>query len=259
MAHERGQHRRDAQQVDGDAEQHIVRKKNRKVEPVMAGERRVHHHTQRLWLLGAATIPASLQSVKASEPGSPVCAPVGTDDLVWYVLQYQLPGEEAVQVTDNLMNVFVECCHEAFQSLIREFDFKAVETRRDQFGTDVTFQNATTAINLGFEPRERHVFVMLYRLIDGNLPRYKSLMESDNDFENRFDLDDLINLRAPSLNVEKSFGGSPTRSDLEQILTQYATVLRRYASDVLDGDFQVFAQLGKTKLERMRKYKGQEQ
>lgn len=175
------------------------------------------------------------------------------------MLQYELPSEEAIQRADKLMKVFVERCHEAFQFLIREFDFKVVETRRDQFGADVTLQNATTVINLGFELREHHVFVMLYRLIDGNLPRYKSLMEFDNDFENRFDLDDLINIRAPSLTVEQSLGRSPTRSDVERILKQYAAILQHHASDVLNGEFQVFAELGRTKLERMKKYERQGQ
>lgn len=158
-----------------------------------------------------------------------------------------------------MIDFFNRSCYEIFKFLEQDFNFKVIDIKRDRhFGMDIIYKNKTTAIQISFEFRECKVFISLYRLINGNLPQYKSLREYDCDFDNRFGFDDLITLRAPSLQIKQVFNPKFSEMDLELVLLKYANALRICAADVLKGDFQVFTELAKIKARRIENFRQKE-
>lgn len=158
-----------------------------------------------------------------------------------------------------MIDFFTRSCYEIFKFLEQDFNFKIIDIKKDRhFGSEIIYKNETTAIQISFEFRECKVFISLFRLINENLPQYKSLREYDYDFNNRFGFDDLITLRAPSLQVKQIFNPKFNEMDLELVLLKYANALRICATDVLKGDFQVFAELAKIKARRIESFKQKE-
>ena len=81
------------------------------------------------------------------------------------------------------------------------------------------------------------------------------LKEYDGDFTNRFDFDDLIDFRMPSLSIERKLNISFTHADLKKILLLKSYNLQTYCSDILRDDFEVFNELAKIRKKRIEEYK----
>ena len=70
-----------------------------------------------------------------------------------------------------------------------------------------------------------------------------------------FNLEDLVAIRAPELQLISQSPGKPlTSHDIEKILTDRALALREYGRDVLQGDFRVFRKLDRIVKSRMLAY-----
>lgn len=146
---------------------------------------------------------------------------------------------------NDLYNTFEKLCRRTFQFLVDDFGFKvaAVERGPVNVGIHITYQGRS-AVQVSFEPAENAVFVYLIRLLDGKIPEYPLKYPT-----NSFYLDELIDLKSPSLKVaQKGVGKLLSSRDLEAILKQYANALRQVGVDVLRGDARIFLQL-----EQMRK------
>lgn len=141
--------------------------------------------------------------------------------------------------------VFERLCLKIFGFLWEDFGFTDIYRDRTNFGSYITYKNATTAIKISLEPREGGIFVELYRLIKGKLPRHPIKIHSDTVI-NGFDLNDLIALRSsPTLVVKQEIEKISRPDYLEKVLLEYANALRKYAVDILNGDFGVFLELEK--------------
>lgn len=57
-------------------------------------------------------------------------------------------------------------------SFLEEYAFKMVDVTEKPYDVSITYQNPTTALQVGYEPRDRGVFVLLIRLVDGEIPPY---------------------------------------------------------------------------------------
>ena len=141
---------------------------------------------------------------------------------------------------NNLYKTFEKQCHQIFQFLVDDFGFKIVSVERGpaNVGVHITYQGRS-AVQVSFEPAEDAVFVYLIRLLDGKIPDYPLKYPT-----NAFYLDELIDLKSPSLKIARKNVGKPLSSqELEAILKQYANALRRIGADVLRGDSGAFVQL----------------
>ena len=141
--------------------------------------------------------------------------------------------------------VFERICREKFRFLEDQFGCK-VSCESDRYGTYVTYQNLTTAIRIALEPREGGVFsCRLIRLIDGTIPPVPIFIKPDTPLHG-FYVEYLLDLRASSCKRYR-----PTIEELykpttyKKILTQYAYAVKRYAIDILCGDFRIFDELEK--------------
>ena len=148
-----------------------------------------------------------------------------------------------------------------FKFLEEKFDCTITRVEHEFYGTCVTYQNATTFVEASIEPREGGAFVRVGWLIDGKIPAYPIHVEPDIKLD-AFYLDDIIDLRAPSSKIEQPpldvFFKPRDLKKIERVLTENARALRRYAADILNGDFRVFAQLDKIVKKRAARLRKQE-
>lgn len=137
----------------------------------------------------------------------------------------------------DLNSVFTQKCLEKF-GFLSAFGFERMSITEEWYGTEIVYKNQTTGIKVSFETRENDIFLYLIRLINGEVPAY---LDAPSRW---FYLDNVVKLRAPSLNLpRKGFGEQLTPDDIDQILTAYAAALQEYAEDILSGNFSAFAEL----------------
>jgi hypothetical protein len=125
-----------------------------------------------------------------------------------------------------------------FDFLQEEYNFKIVDAADKPF-ISITYQKSPTAIRVGYEPRDRGVFVLLIRLVDGEIPPYPTHIHSSERL-NMFYLDDLVTFRAKESEKIGVCDKTPKES-----VAHAASALRTCAADVLKGDFTVFMELDK--------------
>ncbi|MBI3970041.1 MAG: hypothetical protein HY332_02020 [Chloroflexi bacterium] len=139
-----------------------------------------------------------------------------------------------MDVTD-LGEDFVRLCRQIFDFLIHEYRFRVEGVTRDEHTVAVIYKNATTGVEISYEPRQNDIFVYLIRLVEGDIPAYL-----DRPL-NWLYLHNLLEYKGSQRDiVHKSVGDWLTAADIETILRQYADALRACADDVLRGDFRAF-------------------
>lgn len=137
----------------------------------------------------------------------------------------------------DLHRVFTQKCLDKFRYLAA-YGCELTSIEDDRYLVEITYKNQTTGIKVSFELRENQIFVYLIRLINGEIPAY---LDAPSRW---FYLDNLVKLRSPSTTLpRKEFGDWLTPDDIDDILTAYASALKKYGEDVLRGDFSVFTEL----------------
>jgi len=120
------------------------------------------------------------------------------------------------------------------------------KVEKDIYGCYITYNNDIVAVEVSYEIKDGGLFVMLCRMVDGGLPPQEVFVRSKTVL-NRFDLEDIVSLKEPSIDLEQDFADphKPTTKELETNLRVYAEALKTYAKDILRGDFSTFADLEK--------------
>jgi len=136
---------------------------------------------------------------------------------------------------------FKKKCREFFRFLEQEYSCK-VATKGDSYGVFITYLNKTTGVRVSLEPREGGVFVLLSELISGKIPPYPIFIESQTRLHS-FYLDDIVSLKSPAEVCEQKIQNTNGNSESVNKLYCYSTMLKKYASDILLGDFSIFTQL----------------
>lgn len=143
----------------------------------------------------------------------------------------------------EIKELFFRLCLEKFQFLIGEFGFAVAAKHHGCFADSVLFENPTTAVEIGCDYRDRYLGVLLIRKVKGIIPPYEVSIAQDT-LINSFYLDDLVTLRErEAKQMRKPLSEYPSKEEFETVLTHYADSLKKYATDILRGDFSVFSQL----------------
>jgi len=148
---------------------------------------------------------------------------------------------------------------EQFIFLISEYNFVLLKSEKEDWGYELVYLNKTTGIKITYEYREAYVFIMLYQLDKGELRENQGSI-NDNTVLYGYGFDDLINLRNPQALVKPAYeyGERSIYYDKESGLLEYVSAfsnnLKKYAKDILKGDFTVFPDLDKVVKERVKKY-----
>jgi hypothetical protein len=106
----------------------------------------------------------------------------------------------------------------------------------------VTFKNKTIAIQVSFEPLSGGVFVTVFRLMEnGVLPEYPMRFDPNSDLQ-VFDFSNVLMLKGISP-VKQNHKLLSDCSYVGEIVSEYATLLRKYGDEFLRGDFRVLPQI----------------
>lgn len=132
-------------------------------------------------------------------------------------------------------------CRELFRFLEKEYACSVVAVEND-CGVFITYLNKTTGVRISLEPREGGIFVLLAQLINGKLPPYPIFIKPETKLQS-FYLDDIISLKSSLQSHEQTAQNKNSNNELTNKLYYYSTMLKKYASDILLGDFTIFPQL----------------
>lgn len=144
---------------------------------------------------------------------------------------------------NSLIDAFFNKCVEKFQFLIEQYAFKQIAKKAEAGVYRIIYKNKTTAVEVGLEWREQYIYVELYRLIEGRIKNNPIIIRPETELT-AFNLEDLLETRAPELKLPPDYFGRPlTIGIIENALARYAFSVKKYAADILQGDFGAFDKL----------------
>ena len=144
----------------------------------------------------------------------------------------------------------LELIRKSFSFLVDDFGCKERSSKLDNWGVQTTFCNSTTGVRVSYEPREGGYFVLLMRLVNGEVPEHPIDIDDDTVI-NRYYLEDLLSIREVD-HIKKQFQRITTKQRDEDTINELANCLKITAEDVLRGDFSVFYELEKIVKDRAR-------
>ena len=138
---------------------------------------------------------------------------------------------------NNAFAFFRQAVHETFESLCTEFGFRHVETIEHVPECVVKYRNQTTGIDVSYEWQSSLSIDLVKLERSGN--KVTEAAKAGFSF--------LLQIRQPAIDTSKFHGSDKewTTAYIEQLLREYATLLRENARDVLTGDFSIFPELKK--------------
>jgi hypothetical protein len=148
------------------------------------------------------------------------------------------------QTARDLLDRFERECRKRFKFLVAEFGSKAPKRQRISVFCSLTYQNETTAVEVSLEPMDGGVFVLVSRLVNGQIPKYPIFVTRRMTLHS-FYLDDLVSLRRPDAAKRQAGLDPPSDREIAKSVAQSASLLRELAADILRGDFAVFSELDK--------------
>jgi hypothetical protein len=149
-----------------------------------------------------------------------------------------------------MIESYIPIIRAAMQPIIHHFSLRVSGEEETTSYAEVLFTNTTTGLRVLVDWAEFRPFLTVYRLTPGVTP------DSDRPVSHKqrlsFDVDMLLALRAKSLGPVGKMLGSRDTSAVGNLLGEYADALREHASDVLRGDFMIFAELDRRVSERAK-------
>lgn len=138
-----------------------------------------------------------------------------------------------------------------FSFLVEKFNFKIIKEGKEPYAYSyrITYKNKTTAINVSYDIRDEGISVLIYRLVDGEIPTYPIFVTKDT-MVNCYYFDTIIALRSSNPDEDlytkehvKEFPPIYDEKTIEKIVSEYAKAVRKYGKDIMTGDFRVFNEL----------------
>jgi hypothetical protein len=146
-----------------------------------------------------------------------------------------------------------------FRFLVSDYNFKLIKCKKENWGYELIYLNNVVGVKITYEYRESYIFIMLYKLIAGELVENPLYIKTDSTLYG-YGLDDIVNLRNPLdlIKPAHQYDANSIYHDKNEGLTSYvaafANNLKKHANDLLSGDFKLFKELDKVIKERVKKY-----
>jgi hypothetical protein len=99
-----------------------------------------------------------------------------------------------------------------------------------------------TAVEASLEPMDGGMFVLVSRLVNGEIPEYPIFVTRKMTLHSYY-LDDLVSLRQPDAAKGQASVDPASGVEIAKCVAQSASRLREFGSNILRGDFSVFSQL----------------
>jgi hypothetical protein len=146
------------------------------------------------------------------------------------------------QTARDLLDRFERECRKRFKFLEEEFNFKPPKRQRTSVFCSLIYQNEMTAVEASLEPMDGGVFVLVSRLVNGEIPEYPIFVTRKMTLHSYY-LDDLVSLKQPDAAKRQASMYPASGVKIAKCVAQSASQLREFGSNILRGDFSVFSQL----------------
>lgn len=124
-----------------------------------------------------------------------------------------------------------------FNYLKQEYGFRDVSDIIDNDYCSIKMQNNTTGISLNYERRENYLFAYLYRLVDGEIREDINPISSNLPLHS-IELNYIIQFKDSVYFIDKL--RKKSSKSIDELILDLAYDLKKYAKEVLNGDFHVF-------------------
>jgi hypothetical protein len=141
----------------------------------------------------------------------------------------------------NDMKILANQVELTFDFLKTAYGFKKVSKDIDRDYFKILFKNKTTAVSLNYELREALFFIVVYKLVDGEIIKDVQPMKRDillNSIGFNFTIQFFEKEK-----YEEYFDKNYKNKSFDDIIKQYALDLVRYAGDMLSGDFKNYSEI----------------
>ncbi len=148
---------------------------------------------------------------------------------------------------------------EKFSFLTSDFNFKLIKSYKCKWGYELLYLNEVTGVKIIYEYREAYIFIVLCELLNGKIVENPFKIEEDSVLH-CYGLDDVINIQNPSDLVKPAYqyGKESKYYDKQNGLALYvatfANNLKKYASDILLGNFNIFKKLDRVVKDRTKNF-----
>lgn len=138
---------------------------------------------------------------------------------------------------------------ETFGFLLTDYNFCISFSKQEGWGYHLIATNSTTGIEIEYEFKEAFIQIYLYKLVDGKIVKNVSSAIKNDEPIMGFGLGWIIQLVNPTDKIRPAYEykEEPSFYDNKNGLRNYASFiaskLKRYASDILKGDFSLFGDL----------------
>lgn len=149
---------------------------------------------------------------------------------------------------------------EQFSFLKTEYEFNLLKCDKEDWGYELFYKNNTTGIKITYEYQAAYLFIMVYRLIDGDFCENPRNIKEDTVLYG-YGLDDIINLQNADALIKPAYeyGDKSEYYDKDKGLTLYVSAfaknLKLFSAKILQGDFTIFSDADKIVKERIKTYK----
>jgi hypothetical protein len=138
-----------------------------------------------------------------------------------------------------------QICGKHFKFLEKKYGFVLVKEAVDSLSYEFWYKSNTVGIKVKFEFPDFYLFVKLCRLQNEGFPPKPGEIRPETQLES-FDLDDVLTIRSkesliPSYSVDTKFD----KALLEDVVRKQAINLKKFATDIIKGDFSLFPELDK--------------
>jgi hypothetical protein len=157
---------------------------------------------------------------------------------------------------DTLKKLF----EELFSFLTDDFNFKIIKSRDEDWGYSYLAVNDTTGIEINYEFTQAYVNIMVYKLIDGEIIKNTVQAIKNEDLINGFSLDLIVEVRNPKDLIKPAYQYGmesdfyKPKVGLKNYISLFAENLKKYAFDILNGDFSIFTQLDEIMKKKYKDY-----
>lgn len=154
---------------------------------------------------------------------------------------------------------FDEILINEFDFLVQEFNFYLESIKKEKWGYELVYLNQTTGVIITYEFQEAYVFIVLYRLINGRIIKNLRSIEPETKL-NGFSLDDIISFHNPQALIRPTYEYDSTSKyhnsllGLKSYVSDFASNLKEYAFEILNGNFRIFDLIDGIVKERFLQY-----
>lgn len=141
-------------------------------------------------------------------------------------------------------NLFFKLCEEKITSFSNSKIIVEIQTNSDSWGDDITFFFNYIAVNIRYEPRDSYIHTLICRLKNKKIINDPVIIKKDSVLNN-FSLDDIVNIKKNENENERYIVDPNDEISVSKVIELIVNDLKKYAQDVLNGDFTIFTELDK--------------